>query len=69
MLKRQTVYLTRLVDDLLDMTRISHGKVGLKRHRLDLRDVVRKTTDDLRWQFKQSRVELHVDHAVGPLWI
>jgi len=68
-LKRQTVYLTRLVDDLLDMTRISHGKVGLKRHRLDLRDVVRKTTHDLRWQFKQSRVELHVDHAVGPLWI
>ena len=68
-LKRQTVYLTRLVDDLLDVTRISHGKVGLKRHRLDLRDVVRKTTDDLRWLFRQSEVHLNVDQAREPIWI
>jgi len=67
-LKRQTLHLTRLVDDLLDLTRISHGKVGLKRHRLDLRDVVRKTTDDLQGLFRQSAVDLRVDQA-GPVWI
>ena len=68
-LKRQTVHLTRLVDDLLDLTRISHGKVDLKRNRLDLQDVVRKTTDDLGWLFSKSEVELRVDRAVGPVWI
>jgi signal transduction histidine kinase len=68
-LKRQTAYLTRLVDDLLDVTRISHGKVTLKSARLDLREVVYKTTDDLRWLFKQSKVELHVEQPADPLWV
>jgi signal transduction histidine kinase/CheY-like chemotaxis protein len=68
-LKRQTAYLTRLVDDLLDVTRISHGKVTLKTSRLDMRDVVRKTTDDLRSLFKDSRVELRVEQPVGSILV
>ncbi len=68
-LKRQTAYLTRLVDDLLDVTRISHGKVNLRKTRLDLRDVVRATTDDLRSLFKESRIELRVEQTVGPIWV
>ncbi len=38
--------LTRLVDDLLDVTRISRGKIRLQRARLDFVDVVRQTVED-----------------------
>jgi PAS domain S-box-containing protein len=66
---RQTRHLTRLVDDLLDVTRISRGKIELQPVRLDLRDVVRKTADDVRSMFEQSGVELRVEHCAGPLWV
>jgi signal transduction histidine kinase len=68
-LRRQTEQLTRLVADLLDMTRISRGKIELQRGRVDLRDVVRKTADDLLSLFDQSEVELRVEHAAGPVWV
>ena len=68
-LRRQAEHLTRLVDDLLDVTRISRGKIELQRKRVDLRDIVRKTTDDLRSQFDQSGVALRVEHPAGPVWV
>src|SRR5690606_33407940 len=38
---RQLNHLTRLVDDLLDTSRITTGRIILRRDRLDMRDVVR----------------------------
>ena len=66
---RQTEHLTRLVDDLLDVTRITRGKVELQRARIDLREIVHKTTDDLLSLFDQSGVELRVEHSAGPVWV
>jgi PAS domain S-box-containing protein len=43
---RQVGHLTRLIDDLLDVTRISSGKVRLRRTCLNLVDLVRRTVDD-----------------------
>ena len=43
---RQVNHMTRLVDDLLDVTRISRGKVRLQRTRLDLVEVIRRTIED-----------------------
>ena len=39
-IERQAEHLTRLVDDLLDVTRIARGKIELRRSRVDLREVV-----------------------------
>jgi PAS domain S-box-containing protein len=39
-IERQVNYMVRLVDDLLDVSRITAGKIELKRAPLDLRDVV-----------------------------
>ena len=39
---RQARHLTRLVDELLDVARISQGKIVLKSGTLDLRDIVRQ---------------------------
>jgi len=62
-LHRQTDHLARLVDDLLDVTRISRGKIELKRARFDLREVVRKATDDARSLYEASGIDLRVGRS------
>jgi len=68
-LRRQTEHLTRLVDDLLDVTRISHGKMTLQRSLVDLREIVRKTADDQRSLFQRRGVELRVEQEAAPVWV
>ncbi|HET6410823.1 MAG TPA: ATP-binding protein [Anaeromyxobacter sp.] len=55
---RQLMHLTRLVDDLLDVTRISQGKIRLQRARVDLCELVRRTVEDHRSLFAASEVDL-----------
>jgi PAS domain S-box-containing protein len=45
---RQTRHLARLVDDLLDVARLTSGKVALQRRSVDVRDAVRHSVDGLR---------------------
>jgi signal transduction histidine kinase len=44
-MRRQIQQLTRLVDDLLDVARITQGKVALRRSRIDARDVIRNAIE------------------------
>jgi len=41
-IERQSLHLARLMDDLLDVARVTSGKVTLQRSPLDLRDVARR---------------------------
>jgi signal transduction histidine kinase/CheY-like chemotaxis protein len=66
-LDRQVEHLTRLVDDLLDVTRISRGKVEIARAPLDLREVVRRTCDDYRSLFEGAGVELSLSFSPTPI--
>ncbi len=59
-IERQTEHLTRLVDDLLDVTRIARGKIELRRARLDLCDLVRRTAEDLRSELEDRRIAFRV---------
>jgi two-component system CheB/CheR fusion protein len=59
-IERQTAHMTRVVDDLLDITRISRGKIQVQRRVLDFREVIRRTTEDQRSLFAESGVELNV---------
>ena len=68
-LKRQTEHLNRLVDDLLDITRINSGKVELQRVRLDAREVVRRACNDVRDVFEQRGVDLAFREEPEPLWV
>ncbi len=69
-IRRQTEHLTRLVDDLLDVTRISRGKIALHRERIDLREIAWKTTDDLQSSLAQAGIALRLDPGAGrPVWI
>ncbi len=45
MVERQVQQLSRLVDDLLDVSRVGHGKINLQMKPVDLRDVVAQAID------------------------
>ncbi|MFY9826700.1 MAG: ATP-binding protein [Thermoanaerobaculia bacterium] len=46
-IQRQTRHLVRMVDDLLDVSRVTLGKIILKRHAVDLREVADRCLADL----------------------
>jgi PAS domain S-box-containing protein len=54
---RQVRQLERLVDDLLDITRINRGKIRLQRSRIDLAEVVRRTLEDQGGLLANHRVD------------
>jgi two-component system CheB/CheR fusion protein len=66
---RQVQHLTRLVDDLLDVTRISRGKVRLKRERIDLGELARRCAEDHRSIFATAAVALEVVAAAEPIHV
>jgi two-component system CheB/CheR fusion protein len=66
---RQVEQLARLVDDLLDVTRISRNKVHLKFERLDVNEVVRRTVEDHRFLFEKGGVHLDTAFAPSPLMV
>jgi PAS domain S-box-containing protein len=66
---RQSAHLARLVDDLLDVTRIARGKVQLRREVLDLRALVRRTLDDHRVAFEEAGVLLADELPDAPCWV
>jgi two-component system CheB/CheR fusion protein len=68
-LGRQTDHLARLVDDLLDVTRISRGKIELERAVVDACQVARHACQDHRSLFEELGVELRVALPAAPLWI
>jgi two-component system, chemotaxis family, CheB/CheR fusion protein len=66
---RQTNQLARLVEDLLDVTRISRGKVQLRRSRLDLVGLVRHVVEDHRAIIASRGIKLDLRVDVEPQWI
>jgi signal transduction histidine kinase/ActR/RegA family two-component response regulator len=44
-IERQVAHLSRMVDDLLDVSRIASGKIELRRERVDVRDVIARALE------------------------
>ena len=61
MMDRQLRQMVRLVDDLLDVSRITTGKLGLRKSVLDLRSVVRDALETARPFVESRRHALDVD--------
>ncbi|HEX9052839.1 MAG TPA: chemotaxis protein CheB [Anaeromyxobacter sp.] len=66
---RQVGHLARLVDDLLDVTRIANGKLQVERRPVDLRDVARRTAEDHRDLFTTRHVAVEIALPDEPVWI
>jgi two-component system CheB/CheR fusion protein len=68
-IERQVVHLTRLVDDLLDISRISRGKILLRKERLDLVETVRATLEDQRPELEAAGLVLTLDLPPSSVWV
>jgi PAS domain S-box-containing protein len=69
MMERQLGHLVRLVDDLLDVSRVSRGKVELQRARISLDAVVHHAVEATRPIVEASRHTLDVRLPERPVWI
>jgi signal transduction histidine kinase/CheY-like chemotaxis protein len=66
--RRQTQQLSRLVDDLLDVSRVSSGKVSLRRCEFDLREAVLRCVEAQTSAAAEAGVELRADLS-GPVLV
>ena len=69
LMEREVVHLVRLVDDLLDVSRISQGKIVLTKQRTDLVLVVRETVEAVDGGFRMANRTLTVDLLIEPLYL
>jgi PAS domain S-box-containing protein len=61
MMERQIQHMVHLVDDLLDVARISTGKVELRRQRIDLKEVVATAVETSASLIEAGHHKLHVE--------
>ncbi len=66
---RQLGHLSRLVDDLLDVSRIKTGKIRIDRRTVDLRDLTRRTVEDHLSLFAANDLALDLRLPDGPVWV
>ncbi len=69
MIDRQVTHMARLVDDLLDVSRLSRGKLKLHTRRIDLVQVVRDSTEDYRAALTSSGLSLTTTLPSEPVWV
>lgn len=69
MMERQAHQMIRLIDDLLDLSRITQGKLNLKKARIDLADVLGSAVDAIRPAIDEAGHALHVSLPDSPIWL
>ncbi len=69
MVERQTEQMLRLTEDLLDVSRISHDKLQLRRQPLELIALLRQAADTAAPDFERAGVQLHVALLPQPVWL
>jgi signal transduction histidine kinase/ActR/RegA family two-component response regulator len=67
LIERQSKHLTRLVNDLLDLSRVASGKIVLKTQTIDLAHVLQQSLEMVNPAAEQQNVTLEVCHASVPL--
>jgi signal transduction histidine kinase/DNA-binding response OmpR family regulator len=68
-IERQVAHLARLVDDLLDISRATMGKIDLRRERLDVSTAVARAVEISRPLIESKQHHLTVSIPVGALYI
>ena len=65
MIERQVAQMARLLDDLLDVSRLSRGSLELRRTRFTLGDVVERAVDTCRHEIEAKGHRLHLRTPSG----
>ena len=61
--------MVRLIDDLLDFSRITRGQIALQRKRVSVADVITAAVETSRPEIDQRKHRLLVDRPDKPLWL
>jgi len=69
MAERQFGHMTRLIDDLFDISRISQGNVRLQKQPLDLRELLLRTCETWKTFFESSSQELNLSIVSHPILV
>ncbi len=68
-ISRQVKHMSRLIDDLLDVSRVTRGLVKLKLATVDFRDVVSGALDQTRPLVLEKSHEVRVELPEAPVWV
>lgn len=68
-ISRQTRHMSRMIDDLLEVSRISQGKIQLRPEPLNLAELLHETVRDLHGVFEDAQLELIMDIAERPVTV
>ncbi|WP_437923623.1 PAS domain S-box protein [Sorangium sp. So ce291] len=66
---RQVSHMARLVDDLLDVSRVARGRIQLRKERCDLSRLLRQTVEDYRSTLEASGLSLDLELPAEPVWV
>ncbi len=69
MVERQVRHMARLIDDLLDVTRLTHGKVRLRPERIELGDLVESAAEGVRPLMEERSHEFRLVPHDRAIWL
>ena len=67
--ERQVTHLAKLVDDLLDVSRITQGKITLKKEPVELGAVIQHSVETARLLLESKRHHLVLNVPATPIWV
>ena len=68
-IERQVEHMSRLIGDLMDASRISHGKIGLRSAVVPIGDAIEAAIEANRTLIQANRLDLRMDAPAGPVWV
>lgn len=67
--EKQTDYLTRMTDDLFDVSRITQEKIELRKERVEIGEVLRAAIDSCRARIDEQGHQLRLDLMGAPVYV
>ncbi len=68
-IRRQTRALARMVDDLLDVSRVTLGKIQLTHEPLVLQEVVDRSVEAMKGEAARAGLQLDMQMSDDPIWV
>lgn len=68
-IERQTMQLVRLVDDLLDVSRITNGAIRLQKERVDVRSIISMAVETCHGQIEAAHLKYEVSVPKKPVYL
>jgi signal transduction histidine kinase/CheY-like chemotaxis protein len=68
-IQRNIKQLARLIDDLLDVSRVTRGKIELRKERIEASSVIDQAVDSVQYLLARKGHQIAVSVARGSLWV